>query len=484
MIGLFKQEFKSLIKSPAALSILIIPIVLLIGIGFLLPSAWIIPSSITIGIVATVLLYFGGSIEEIKRTSFMKSISLTKLSKGTYLATKILFSVFISMFIIMWVLFFGWTFTNLGLLADDFSVIIPEDTDTVGFSVMNFIRNIKFEVQWDQIDWLVMFYAGAITIVVSTSLAFLFVTFSNSSLSFYLMSFGYLLAMILFGGIIMPSFLISDDNSGFKILYYLIPNYYTNNEMASSFGSTMGATIHGATDELNSLSIFLDKIGKVGASEYMNTILNANDDAKTLVAAWISGGTLGTGIDKIDFSDPSWNFNSIDGMNKFFDQLNGDGFTWKSIGSNKQHNVDYLTDSTYFDLVKTTINNNINLQTSDSLMLVNLLDGSWNFGEYKQQIKDFLNKNLPDYSALIITGLIGLGWKLPDSLFPLLSPYLIGPDGDGGIVNILDELDSKLNGMFAIPFDLSTWKGWMDLVMPWAETTLFLGVSIKFFKWS
>ncbi len=57
-----------------------------------------------------------------------------------------------------------------------------------------------------------MLYAGIVTILVAVSLSFVFVAFSKSSLSFYLMSFGYLLAMILFGGVVMPGFLISPEN--------------------------------------------------------------------------------------------------------------------------------------------------------------------------------------------------------------------------------------------------------------------------------
>jgi len=71
------------------------------------------------------------------------------------------------------------------------------------------------------------------------------------------MSFGYLLAMILFGGVIMPSFLISQDNKGFKILYYFVPNYFTNNAMAAAFNQ-------GPAVIANNLSKFLSGVMKHG----------------------------------------------------------------------------------------------------------------------------------------------------------------------------------------------------------------------------
>lgn len=481
MIGLFKQEAKSLFKSPAALSILIIPVVLLIGIGFLLPSAWIIPSSITIGIVATVLLYFGGSIEEIKRTSFMKSISLTKLSKGTYLATKILFSVLISIFIILWVLFFGWAFTSLGLLAEDFHVIIPEGSS----DALNFIRLIPFTVNWNEINWLVMFYAGAITIVVSTSMAFLFVTFSSSSLSFYLMSFGYLLAMILFGGIIMPSFLISDDNSGFKILYYLIPNYYTNNEMASSFGSTMGATVHGFTGELANISSTLNGLVDDGL---LPAVANAKGDSLTLINAFIHGGVLGKGDNILDFSTDEWNPNSMDGISHFFNVLSSPGgFTWKGGKLDPQHTVIYSGDVEYFDFIRGVLINNLKYDPSSTHnIVINILTSNPTLAPMIERILTGTTSSFDN--AAIIGALLPFKDK---SWHDLVLALLTNGHDKGSIYSdvhyvtgIIDNIDNTVNGMFAIPFDLSTWKGWLDLTMPWAETALFLGISIRFFKWS
>ncbi len=257
MKGLLIQEFKTLFKSPAAISILLIPIVLMVGLGYLLPSAWIVPSAITIGIVGAVLLYFGGSLEEIKRTSFMKSISLTRLNKFTFLATKILFSVFISLFSVLWVLFFAWIFTEpIPFLATNFSNLIPYNE---GADVMNLVTQIPFVIKWDKINWIAMLYAGIMTIVVSISIAFVFVAFSKSSLSFYLMSFGYLLAMILFGGVVMPSFLIDKETNGwFTSLYYFVPNFYTNNVMATSFGSSMGAMVHTLTGKIDILAKNID----------------------------------------------------------------------------------------------------------------------------------------------------------------------------------------------------------------------------------
>ncbi len=316
MGGLIAQEFKTLIKSPASISILVIPLVLLVGLGYLLPSGWIVPSSITIGIVAAVLLYFGGSIEEIKRTSFMKSISLTRLSKLSFLATKILFAMVVSMISVMWVLFFSWVFTETGIafLATDFSNLL---VNTEGVTAI--VATLPFEIDWQGVNWYMMLYAGIITIVVAVSLSFVFVAFAKSSLSFYLMSFGYLLAMILFGGVVMPGFLISEENEWFKTLYYFVPNYYTNNVMANSFSDGALAqiveTLEGGVGGLINVLV-----------EQLYPILNIIDDGSLLEQIFVAtnsnlGELLLLNIDPEIYASATQI--EIDAVNSFIQGWNG-----------------------------------------------------------------------------------------------------------------------------------------------------------------
>lgn len=472
MVGLLIQEFKTLIKSPASISILVIPLVLLVGLGYLLPSGWIVPSSITIGIVAAVLLYFGGSIEEIKRTSFMKSVSLTRLSKFTFLATKILFAMIVSMISVLWVLFFSWIFTEtpLAFLAVDFSNLLG-NTD----GVMKVISEVPFKIHWDMVQWAKMLYSGIITIVVAVSLSFVFVAFAKSSLSFYLMSFGYLLAMILFGGVVMPGFLISESNSWFKNLYYLVPNYYTNNIMSNAFsGGILNSVINPLTnviDDFANNSDFPTLMGIYNADpemlSFMKLFFNGAENLKTLT------------IDGVEYdlttliSHTGWD-GSITQLNEFINWFTGlasNGqeihFETKGIlGSKHTFIFDTEMIQSYFN----DVNVALDLFSDDIDKVIDISLDTFGLGDYMAPIiptiAGLLRSVGMDDIAIVVetTGKIGLNGLVPTITNGIhFDPVL--------------QFTSQLRGMFGQ-------LDWWNWPVPWLEGCLFLGISITFFKWS
>ncbi len=470
MVGLLIQEFKTLIKSPASISILIIPLVLLVGLGYLLPAGWIVPSSITIGIVAAVLLYFGGSIEEIKRTSFMKSVSLTRLSKFSFLATKILFAVFVSMISVLWVLLFSWVFTETGLafLATNFGNLLGSAAqDNKGMAV---IAKVPFEVHWDKVQWFKMLYAGMITIVVAVSLSFVFVAFSKSSLSFYLMSFGYLLAMILFGGVVMPGFLISSENSWFKDLYYIVPNYYTNNMMANAFSGG----ILNSVAVIAPLADLLETIGEGGIYTDIFNNLEGNDQAIELVRIFFEGTnnselltvtlndnlTSISGIWQNGWDGTSSQFESVFGAFQSLGLKNGDVLAIQSNGveilSVSITDTDVSSTLTYFSGVSQAINDYVDLasNTQDYKYIEQLAMGNISLGHY-------LELNGVDVNAL------------SNGLFNILNPIL-----NMGINSILNtKVDEILINNLDFDFVLKDIVGSVTGTSGPALTAIMTGVN-------
>lgn len=457
MKGLLIQEFKTLFKSPAAISILIIPVVLMIGLGYLLPSGWIVPSAVTIGIVGSVLLYFGGSLEEIKRTSFMKSMSLTRLNKFSFLSTKILFSVFVSMVSVLWVLFFAWLFTDpIPFLANNFSHLIPSEYGSLSESIagiqageetanaMDVIVYLPFDISWGNIKWVSMLYAGVITIVVSISIAFVFVAFSKSSLSFYLMSFGYLLAMILFGGVVMPSFLIDKDTNGwFTYLYYVVPNYYTNNVMAESFSGGLLPSLLTSIKEIlgdgigiifdNTGHIIWNKIDGIGPLIDQSIIDGASQADKDLVNEFLTVTYPNLSFSYDNITDAYNAYNSYNGNSEYIDAVYGllgkpiETFgSWEKLLSSDLNNIfTNIIDGKIpeFSLDKSTIIEWLHHNVFDGLGPI-----QWS------TVKVTLNAILPDLInqdnvEQIISSLLGNG----------ISTYLI--NGGGIISVIINKLD-------------------------------------------
>ncbi len=482
MIGLFKQEIKTLFKSPASLSVLIIPIVLLIGLGYLIPSAWIIPSSITIGIVGAVLLYFGGSLEEIKRTSFMKSISLTKLNKFTFLLTKVLFSVFISIISILWVLFVGWFLTDVWeamtgnpLLATSFANVIPAGTD----GVVGTLREVPFIVDWTKIDWPLLFYSGVITIILAISLAFIFVTFSKTSLSFYLMSFGYLISMILFGGVVMPSFLVSSENAWFKNFYYIIPNYYTNGVLASAFGNGLGSVVEGITNLLS---------GILGSDEVANASVEVSDNVKAFLSTWDGSNKALTEWYNEAIVTFANNSNDLIYINYVYELFATDysGLIEQTLVLIETHwgpvsqlvdKLGALNDEGSWTLFHNLIGHKVDIPVIGSFDFgkewneLNLLEkGTWTTSW--TIAKPFINNGLYDMIVANVDGLSSL-------IDPIFKKYVVG----SLVTNI--ELNQSINSLFEYLNEMfGTSIEWYFWVVPWIESIAFLSIASIFFKWS
>lgn len=491
MKGLLIQEFKTLFRSPAAISILIIPVVLMIGLGYLLPSGWIVPSAVTIGIVASVLLYFGGSLEEIKRTSFMKSISLTRLNKFSFLAIKILFSIFISVISVVWVILFAWIFTvPVPFLATDFSHLIPP-SDKEGFQLVT----LPFEIDWTGINWLLMLYAGIITITVSITIAFVFVAFSKSSLSFYLLTFGYLLSMLLFGGVVMPSFLIDKDTNGwFTYLYYIIPNYYTNNIMAASFsGGLIPSVVHAITDDLDKLIA-----DKTNIEEWIKFARENND---LVVAIFNDESTLNFISNLLNMDVSSITSIVIDGKTyegaDIASVVNGDNSTLIDFLLNHKgdeiivnYDADHIPKHRSFELENTSVFYNQFAALIEK-------EGGFNYANivFKVIIDvpnwiPILPNNIHIDEQFIHNALVkGESFEIVNSILTLANNH---PDVTNKLLDLLSVIDdgkfaSIVNLVRSIVPTIQNAYGNVEItdhIVPWSETILFLIIAAKFFKWS
>lgn len=231
MNALFYQEFKNFFKSASTIFIFVIPLILLIGMGFYIPESYIIPSTISLGVVSGILIYFGGNFEELKRTSFLKLIATTKITKLTILIVKVLFAIFISLLIIFVLLFFSWLFSSVfPILATDFG------------NINESLRFINGELIWSDINWFLFIYAIFMSLAITITLTFVFVSFSKSEFSFYLLSFGYICVLALFGGVVIPTFLLV-HNHWFGFFRYLVPNYYSANFLVAAFNNSLSNRI-------------------------------------------------------------------------------------------------------------------------------------------------------------------------------------------------------------------------------------------------
>lgn len=279
----------------------------------------------------------------------------------------------------------------------------------------------------------------------------------------------------------MPSFLIDKNTNGwFTYLYYIVPNYYTNNVMATAFGSNLGGMIHSLSDTLGDIA------GPMGDKDVLN-ILSTYDNEDyssfdTLFKALLTGGNVGSdrvvdgvAYSKIDMSEYD--------LNSFIETLQGEGFTWcsNSLGSANIKHID-STDlpNELMNSLMAISNNNENYQfisdvyNNETLFNISL---NWLWGKeitigektiilYKEDISPLLE--------IFSFSLKYISWNKVDSILSI----------NMSVLPMMTDIFSKLSTLIVKIDSMFNVAHWWDYSIPWIETILLLLVAVKFFKWS
>ncbi len=223
MSAYFRLVIFQYLKSPFTYISFLLPILLLFGLGQLVPSAVIFPLMITTGYVSISLLLFGGTILEVRKKSFIKSLSLTKVTKMKFIAVNVTIAVIFMIVLTMFSLFLVFVLSQVNFLAVDWS----------GWGEQDFLKLFRGEIDWKNINWIIVFYSIFISVFTSLGMAFFVISFSKTQTSLYLFSFVYLLALWFMTWLVIPSIFpygkIKENNSfSFLVeLRYFLPHYWS-----------------------------------------------------------------------------------------------------------------------------------------------------------------------------------------------------------------------------------------------------------------
>ncbi len=295
MWALFILQIKSFFKSAGSIFTFVLPLALLIILGYTIPASWIIPSVVSIGILSTALFQFGTSLEEVKRTAFMKSVGLTRLNKLTTFLTFLIFTLIVTLIGIGWILFWSWFLTTpVPFLSEDWGALAAG------------IPPLLTQLHWEDVMWGSLIYSWAINITLSFAMAFLFLSITKTSESYNFLSIGYVFAVLFLGGVLLPDFLVKlSGENWIQYGYYVVPHYYINTFSIATFGGGIG-------DKIEPLVRFLDQVINGLPESVGNNILDGIEN------------TLGINVDSIlnypGFQAP-WDLSTSLGVAKVFAPL-------------------------------------------------------------------------------------------------------------------------------------------------------------------
>lgn len=227
MLGYFITISKQFFRSWSSLFVFLFPIMLLIGIGKLLPAGLIVSSSITLAITTAVFFIFGPTLFQIRKTSMMKSMSLTTLTKGKVFGVNIVFVMLISIISIAMILTTSYLLTEtIQWLEVDASKIIP------GIGSL-----IRAPIHWDGVGWGALIYGSFLTAAVSFGLIYLAVALTKTTQALYIFMFIYIFGIVMLGNVVIPTFVYNLEDAGRYIapLRWIFPHFYTNGLISDAF---------------------------------------------------------------------------------------------------------------------------------------------------------------------------------------------------------------------------------------------------------
>ncbi len=231
IFSLFKLLFKTTFRNLAGYTRYVLPLLLVLVLGSFViiqmnalefPNEFLkeqalaeamgqtMAQILTIGIISGALFTFGISFMDLKRSIIIKRIGTSSLSKGSVLFTFWLFSLFVTMTIIIW---------NLSVAAI--------------FGATGIIPNLP----WIEIGiegWLAFLFAVVITNITSTIIAFLFISISRNMEVFSGIATLYFFATMFLGGLTLPG---SSDITWLRYVGYAIPGVYSAQFIGASLST-------------------------------------------------------------------------------------------------------------------------------------------------------------------------------------------------------------------------------------------------------
>lgn len=228
MRSVFYLQLINFIKSPAIFIATILPLILLLTMGYVYPVSWTLPSIVTMTTVALVFFLFGSQLSDLKRTGMIKQIQTSHITKVKLISTIILFTVIIVIIVTGWLFLWAWFLTEaVPFLAQD-------------WSRMNFfteIGHVRFlsAMRWETFNYGFVLLSILLTILVSIALIMIIVSLTNRQETFLGFTVAYLIAFSVGGGVLFPDILLDTVNVSNPIAK-IFPTYYTNNFVISSVG--------------------------------------------------------------------------------------------------------------------------------------------------------------------------------------------------------------------------------------------------------
>lgn len=238
MWALIKLQAKTMIKNPASLFMLIMPLIFVSIMGTSMAEndqayTQIIGNVITMNLIAVTMMTFGYTLFEMKKSIIMKRIGSTQITKTRAMMA-----------------FFAWT-SVVGTFTIVWTMIVAQIFASAG-ATPNFL--------WGSIHWGSFFYALVVGTILSLAIGFFFVSISPNLEVFNMAASMYMMLNMFLGGLFLPG-----TADWMRYVSYALPHTFVGGLMKTAFSGESVFALNGA---ITTMMKSFDNIGTMTLLEF------------------------------------------------------------------------------------------------------------------------------------------------------------------------------------------------------------------------
>lgn len=276
IINSVHQNFVIFSKTPAAIMVIILPISILILLGSIYPVVFVLPQLITLTIIIISFSSVAIQYHEFRETKFFKTnrnsnIPTWMLILGTFIVVLV-----VSLFMSFTLILLTWFLTNpLQILNQTIDNMNIDSLD----EFKPYIDNLAFFTTFSlsNINWFLLIYSVILSIIMTSLFAIMVSQIFKNIKTYSLFAMLYILIFIIFGGVIIPYYIILDSPL-LLILQNFIPNIHTNDLILSSLNSETMKLVDSIEIYSNDMLKWMEEIENSSLSQwkYPPTLDNFN----------------------------------------------------------------------------------------------------------------------------------------------------------------------------------------------------------------
>ncbi len=228
-----KNNFVTFSRTPAALILVILPVVMLFIFGTIYPVTNILPHIITVSIITVSFSFVGIQFIEYRQNRFFRTNSSISMPNSVFICGAFITLCIVLTLSTITLINISWLFsTPIPILQQTVDNIYYEELDPIKQFIDGEAFFSSFSIS--NISFVLLSYSMLVSIVMTSLFAILLASMFKSVKSYTVLTLSYLILYIVLGGLAIP-YNVIQKSQALTFLSDMIPNTHTSSLLNASF---------------------------------------------------------------------------------------------------------------------------------------------------------------------------------------------------------------------------------------------------------